>query len=118
MKSISLLQVEQFQGNDENPKNPSVEISVVPKCSFTGRPADFFVALSDDSVTGPFRIVGSVRKDMVETAINNLLGKGADGIQWPVVLNIDKQLIYHTHSAHCRGLSAILGWKETMTKIS
>jgi hypothetical protein len=67
---------------------------------------------SDDGV----RIMGAVTHNMVETGINKLLGQGWDDIKWPVVLDMQKKLLYHSYEAHQKGASAILGWQEWQSK--
>ena len=86
------------------------------KCSFSGSRADFYIGLSGVSGSNSTRIVGAVCEDMVETGINKLLGKGFDDIKWPVVLDLKKKLLFHSHEAHQEGTSAVLGWKAYLSK--
>ncbi len=83
------------------------------KCSFSGATADFYVGLS-----GTANSDGAVRSDLVETAINKLLGQGSDGIKWPVVLDMKKKILFHSHEAYQSGTSAILGWQDYFSKLS
>ncbi len=83
------------------------------KCSFTGSIADFYIGLSGvNSTNSGIRIVGAVRRDFVEKAINKLLGQGSDGLNWPVVLDLNKEILYHSFEAHENGSSAVFGWQE------
>lgn len=88
------------------------------KCSFSGSRADFYIGLSGSGRSGSnsIRIVGAVCEDMVETGINKLLGKGFDDIKWPVVLDLKKKLLFHSHDAYQEGTSAVLGWKAYASK--
>ncbi len=89
------------------------------KCSFSGSTADFYVGLSGiNDCNANVRIVGAVRSDLVETAINRLLGKGSDDIKWPVVLDMKKKILFHSHEAYQKGTSAVLGWKAYFSKVS
>lgn len=89
------------------------------KCSFSGSTADFYIGLSGiNNSNSNVRIVGAVRSDLVETAINKLLGQGTDGIKWPVVLDMKKRILFHSHEAYQKGTSAILGWQEYFSKVS
>lgn len=89
------------------------------KCSFSGSVADFYVGLSDiGSTNTTVRILGAVRSDLVETAINKLLGKGSDEIKWPVVLDMKKNILFHSHEAYQKGDSAVFGWQEYFSKVS
>jgi hypothetical protein len=89
------------------------------KCSFSGSTADFYIGLSGiHSIDTNVRIVGAVRSDMAETAINKILGQGSDGIKWPVVLDLKKKILFHSHEAHQNGTSAILGWQAYFSKVS
>ena len=89
------------------------------KCSFSGSAADFYVGLSGmNTSNSKVRIVGAVRSDLVETAINKLLGQGSDGIKWPVVLDLKKRILFHSHEAYQKGTSAVLGWKEYYSQVS
>lgn len=88
----------------------------VQRCSFSGRSADFYIGLSGVKGSTSVRIVGAVCKDMVETAIIKLLGQGWDEIKWPVVLDMKKKILFHSHDAHQEGTSAILGWKDYLAK--
>jgi len=89
------------------------------KCSFSGSTADFYVGLSGiNHSKSNVRIVGAVRSDLVETAINKLLGQGSDGIKWPVVLDMKKKILFHSHEAYQKGTSAVLGWQEYFSKVS
>ena len=97
-----------------------IKISPQPqKCSFSGSTADFYVGLSGINASKKnVRIVGAVRSDLVETAINKLLGQGSDEIKWPVVLDMKKKILFHSHEAYQNGTSAILGWKAYFSKVS
>lgn len=86
------------------------------KCSFSGSSADFYIGLSGISGSNSIRIVGAVCEEMVETGINKLLGKGFEEIKWPVVLDLKKKLLFHSHDAYQEGTSAILGWKAYLSK--
>lgn len=89
------------------------------KCSFSGSIADFYIGFSGiTNNNANVRIVGAVRSDLVETAINKLLGQGSDEITWPVVLDMKKKILFHSHEAYKKGTSAILGWKEYSSKFS
>ena len=89
------------------------------KCSFSGSAADFYIGLSGKNVkNNNVRIVGAVRSDLVETAINKLLGQGSDEIKWPVVLDLKKKVLFHSHEAYQNGISAILGWQNYSSKVS
>lgn len=89
------------------------------KCSFSGSTADFYIGLSGiNNNNSNVRIVGAVRSDLVETAINKLLGQGSDEITWPVILDMKKKILFHSHEAHQNGTSAILGWKAYFSKVS
>ncbi len=93
-----------------------LQVSSVPKCSFSGTSADFYIGLSAIDENDSIRIMGAVSNDMVETGINKLLGQGWDKIKWPVVLDMRKKLLYHSHDAYKNGVSAILGWQELQSK--
>ncbi len=93
-----------------------IQISTVPKCSFSGAKADYYIGLSDKNGKDSVRIMGAVSKALVETGINKLLGQGWDDITWPVVLDMRKKLLYHSYQAHRNGASAILGWQEFQSK--
>lgn len=89
------------------------------KCSFSGSTADFYIGLSGiHNNNSKVRIVGAVRSDLVETAINKILGQGSDGIKWPVVLDMKNKILFHSHEAYQNGTSAILGWQEYFSKVS
>ena len=89
------------------------------KCAFSGSTADYYIGLSGkQSIDKNVRIVGAVSSDLVETAINKLLGQGSDGFKWPVVLDLKKNILFHSHEAHQNGTSAILGWQEYFGKVS
>lgn len=92
------------------------DIPLVQKCSFSGGRADFYIGLSGVSGGKSIRIVGAVCEDMVETGINKILGKGLDGIKWPVILDLKKKVLFHSHDAHQEGTSAVLGWKAFLSK--
>ncbi len=93
------------------------KINTVPKCSFSGNTADYYIGLSSMSPEDKVRIMGAVSNEMVETGINKLLGQGWDDIKWPVVLNMHKKVLYHSYEAHKKGASAILGWQEFFSKL-
>lgn len=95
----------------------NLKINTVPKCSFSGNKADYYIGLSSMSPDDSVRIMGAVTNDMVETGINKLLGQGWDDIKWPVVLNMHKKVLYHSYEAHKKGASAILGWQEFFSKL-
>ncbi len=98
--------------------NKKIKISPQPqKCSFSGSTADFYIGFSGiTNNNSKVRIVGAVRSDLVETAINKLLGQGSDEITWPVVLDMKKKILFHSHEAYQNGTSAILGWKAYFSK--
>ncbi|TMM59253.1 hypothetical protein FEE95_07420 [Maribacter algarum] len=105
-----------------NTKKSAKKTKISPKtqkCSFSGSTADFYIGLSGiNNSNSNVRIVGAVRSDLVETAINKLLGQGSDGIKWPVVLDMKKRILFHSHEAYQKGTSAVLGWKEYFSKVS
>ncbi len=82
------------------------------KCSFSGSKADYYVGLSDSGSNTTIRIMGAVCQDMVITAINKLLGQGWEDVKWPVVLDIEKNLLYHSYDAYKNGSSAVFGWQQ------
>jgi len=84
----------------------------VPVCSFSGKPAEYYIGLSGMDNSEEVRILGAISAEFVETAIVNVLGQGVDDIHWPVILDLKKEIYYHSYQAHSRGLSAIMGWKE------
>lgn len=89
------------------------------KCSFSGSTADYYIGLSGmNNTNSNVRIVGAVRSDLVETAINKLMGQGSDEITWPVVLDLKKKILFHSHEAYQNGTSAIFGWQEYYSKVS
>ncbi|MFK7811640.1 MAG: hypothetical protein AB8B59_04045 [Maribacter sp.] len=89
------------------------------KCSFSGDAADYYIGLSGtNNSNSKVRIVGAIHRDLVETAINQLLGKGSDELKWPVILDLKKKILFHSHEAHQNGTSAILGWQEYFSKVS
>jgi hypothetical protein len=94
-----------------------IKINTVPKCSFSGNKADYYIGLSSMSSDDSVRIMGAVSNKMVETGINKLLGQGWDDIKWPVVLNMHKKVLYHSYEAHKKGASAILGWQEYFSQL-
>ncbi len=94
-----------------------VGFAQLQKCSFSGKTADFYIGLSGIGTNNSIRIVGAVCNDMVEMAIVKLLGQGSDGVKWPVILDMNKKLLYHSNEAHKKGFSAILGWKEYLSKL-
>jgi len=82
------------------------------KCSFSGSTADFYIGLSGiHKSKSNVHIVGAVRSDLVETAINKLF-------KWPVVLDMKKKILFHSHEAYENGTSAVLGWKKYFSKVS
>lgn len=94
-----------------------IQISTIPKCSFTGNKAHYYIGLSSAVSDDDVRIMGSVSNEMVEIGINKLLGQGWDDIKWPVVLNMHKKVLYHSYKAHKKGASAILGWQEYFSQL-
>lgn len=102
--------IEAYEGQLEDPLLVTVE---APICSFSGRPADFYIGLSGPGYNDEIRFVGTICTEFVETAIVNVLGQGVDHIQWPVILDLNKEICYHSYHAHTnKGLSATMGWKE------
>lgn len=83
-----------------------------PICSFSGKQADFYIGLSGSGNKDEIRVIGAICCEFVETAIVNVMGKGIDDIQWPVILDLNKKICYHSYQAHTKGLSAIIGWKQ------
>lgn len=90
---------------------PSLSLDV-PICSFSGKPAKYYIGLSGMEDSEEVRILGAISAEFVERAIVNVLGQGVDDIHWPVILDLKKEIYYHSYQAHSRGLSAIMGWKE------
>lgn len=99
----------QFQTNEDGNGTDTALVDV-PKCVFLGIKADFYIGLMGN---GPDAVVGNVDAicaAVVEKAIINLLGKGMGDITWPVILDLNKNLLYHTYEAHENGMSATQGW--------
>lgn len=111
MEIVSKTQHAVQKRSDQTKNFPQVQ-----KCSFSGSKADFYIGLSGISGGKSVRIVGAVCQDMVETGINKLLGKGFDDIKWPVILDLKKKVLFHSHDAHQDGTSAVLGWKAYLSK--
>ncbi len=97
--------------------NQTTDFATSQRCSFSGKRADFYIGLSGISGGKSIRIVGAVCEDMVETGINKLLGKGWDEIKWPVVLDLKKRMLFHSHDAHKEGTSAVLGWRAFVSEL-
>ncbi|GAB5474730.1 MAG: hypothetical protein Mars2KO_28290 [Maribacter sp.] len=106
-----------FKGTRPTIDLSDIKITTVPKCSFSGIKADYYIGLSSKSSDNSVRIMGAVSTEMVETGINKLLGQGWDDIKWPVVLDMQKKVLYHSYEAHKNGASAILGWQEYFSKL-
>ncbi|MEZ4969768.1 MAG: hypothetical protein R2814_08970 [Flavobacteriaceae bacterium] len=87
-------------------------VAEIPICSFSGEPADYYIGLSGPDYHDEIRLIGAIGSKFVETAIINVMGQGVEHIQWPVILDLNKRIYYHSHQAHLKGLSAIMGWKE------
>ncbi|GGW48711.1 hypothetical protein [Arenibacter certesii] len=87
-------------------------ISELPSCSFSGNPADFYIGLSGKLEGDQVRIVGAISAQFVETAILKVMGQGVNDIHWPVILDLNNHIVYHSYQAHTKGLSAVLGWKQ------
>jgi hypothetical protein len=112
MKSVGntlISNSEPFEGLGENAVPLVAE---VPQCSFSGRPADCYIGLSGPGYHDELRLIGAIGLKFVETAIVNVLGQGVEQVQWPVILDLNKRICYHSYQAHLKGLSAIMGWKE------
>lgn len=93
-------------------QNSLHDIPEIPICSFSGKPADYYIGLSGPGHYDEIRLLGPICSKFVETAIVNVLGQGVDNIQWPVILDLKKNIYYHSHDAHLKGLSPIMGWKN------
>jgi len=93
-----------------------IQVNTPPKCSFSGNQAQFYIGLSSSKKNERVRIMGAVSNEMVETAIIKLLGQGWDDVTWPVVLDLKKKVLYHSHEAYKKGTSAIIGWQEYFSK--
>jgi hypothetical protein len=118
MDAISRLKIETSKKGEVKSEYSADYLIPSIKCSFSGKPADYYIGLSSKTKAKAesIKVVGSVCSEMVEMAINKLLIQGLGGSQWPVVLDLDKKLLYHTYDADKQGLSAILGWKEYNSK--
>lgn len=92
--------------------NSAPLVAEVPICSFSGGPADCYIGLSGPGYHDEIRLIGAIGSKFVETAIVNVLGQGVEQVQWPVILDLNKKIYYHSYQAHLKGLSAIMGWKE------
>ncbi|MCK5440569.1 MAG: hypothetical protein KAJ23_01635 [Maribacter sp.] len=119
MNAFSQRRIEITKKGEEKSEYSTDYLISSIKCSFSGKPADYHIGLSSKTKAKAesIRIVGSVCSEMVEIAINKLLSQELSGSQWPVVLDLDKKLLYHTYDADEQGLSAILGWKEYNSKV-
>ncbi len=112
-----ISQVKRKPKGKKESKYSSNSLTSSAKCSFSGKPADYYIGLSKNTKGESVKIVGSVSSEMVEIAINKLLGQGFGEIKWPVILDLNKELVYHSYDAHNKGLSAIFGWKECSPKV-
>ncbi|MEH6682832.1 MAG: hypothetical protein V7724_19985 [Sediminicola sp.] len=86
----------------------------IPKCSFLGIPANYYIGFADKDGIDNVRIVGAVCAQMVEKGLVNLLGKGSGELNWPVVLDLNKKVCYHSFEAHVMDISAVMGWKQQL----
>ena len=100
---------ESLEGLEEN-SVPIVAGS--PTCSFSGEPANYYIGLSGPNYHDEVRLLGAIGSKFVETAIVNVLGQGVDEVQWPVILDLKKEIYYHSYPAHLKGLSPIIGWQK------
>jgi hypothetical protein len=91
-------------------------VTEVPKCSFLGIPADYYIGFAEKNEIINVRIVGAVCAQMVEKAIVNLLGQGSGEMRWPVILDLEKKMCYHSYEAHKKEISAIMGWKDHLAR--
>ena len=96
----------------ENGTEHVLERETAITCSFSGRTAHFYVGLANENASDDFQAAGAVCETYVEKALNNLLGQGTGNASWPVVMDLNKKIIYHSYDAHQDGISAILGWKR------
>jgi len=97
---------------EESLENALPSVGGVPLCSFSGKPAHFYIGLTGPGYNDEIRLMGAICTEFVETAIVNVLGEGVEDIQWPVILDLKKNIYYHSHDAHLKGCSAIMGWKK------
>ncbi|MBD3661642.1 MAG: hypothetical protein HUJ11_05605 [Arenibacter algicola] len=96
-------------------ENSAHVVSEIPTCSFSGEPADYYIGLSGQGYHDEIRVIGAICSKFVETAILNILGQGVDEVKWPVILDLKKEIYYHSYPAHLNGLSPIIGWKSFIT---
>ncbi|MCK0192383.1 hypothetical protein [Arenibacter sp. F20364] len=96
-------------------ENVLPNVGEVPLCSFSGKPAHFYIGLSGPGYNDEIRLMGAICTEFVETSIVNVLGQGVDEVQWPVILDLKKEIYYHSYPAHLKGFSPIIGWKSFIT---
>ncbi|PHQ61872.1 MAG: hypothetical protein COC08_03260 [Maribacter sp.] len=63
-----------------------------------------------------FVLWGAVSKEMAEKGINKLLEQAWDDIKWPVVLDLRKNVLYHSYKAHKKGHRVFLAGKNIFQK--
>lgn len=88
----------------------------MPTCSFSGKPAEFYIGLSGEREDDEVRVLGAISAGFVETAILNVFGQGVDDIRWPVILDLKGKICYHSFHAHIEGFSAVMGWKALLAR--
>lgn len=93
-------------------ENPLSIVGEIPLCSFSNKSADYYIGLSGPGYNDEIRIMGAICSEFAETALVNIMGQGVEHIQWPVILNLNKEILYHSYQAHTNQLSAIIGWNE------
>lgn len=98
----------------ENRNNMNHTTNETPVCCFSGKPAQYYIGLSGEKELDEIRILGAISENCVETAILNVFGQGVADIRWPVILNLNGEVYYHSFQAHSKGFSAVMGWKELL----
>ncbi|MEH6679227.1 MAG: hypothetical protein V7724_01710 [Sediminicola sp.] len=89
-----------------------------PICAFLGINASYYIGLTGTDRNSEIGYLSAISTEMVEKALMNLLGKGTGDMTWPIVLDLYKNVVYHSYEAHERGLSATQGWSELSLKRS
>lgn len=87
-------------------------------CVLTGKKADFYIGVAKANKYVPEKIIGAVVENKVSEAIHTIMGQAFGTIYRVVVLDLKKNLIYHSFDADQEKLSARLGWELKLMELS
>ena len=86
-------------------------------CDISGKEALYYLGVAEANKYKAAKVVGAVFEEKVSEGINKLMSQAFGTNYWAVVMDLNKNIIYHSFESDQDKLSAELGWSMKLKEL-